>query len=250
MITRQSNPERIQEINERLSLISRLKRKYGSSLQEIQLYQQTSQDRLTRLQNADEMIETLRSQLSLVEEENNKTCQQLHELRKASALKFEKAIVKQLRALNMPKVEFHVVMTPQKRNHFGDDHVEFYLTPNVGEHRIPIKECASGGKLSRLMLALQTLLAGKEQIPTMIFDEIDANIGGETAVVVGEKLSEIGLKHQVLCITHFHQVAKHAAHHLQISKKEIEGRTVTLVKTLDEEGREREFARMLGSKAV
>lgn len=240
------NPERIASVNERLSLISRLKRKYGSSMKEIQAYQTKTQERLEILQNADAQIADLRLQLGHIENQNNTTCLRLNQLRVHCSQKFEKALVKQLRALNMPKVEFHVEITSQKRNRFGDDHIEFYLTPNVGEHRIPIKECASGGELSRIMLALQTLLAGKEQIPTMIFDEIDANIGGETAVIVGEKLREIGSKHQVLCITHFHQVAKHASHHLQIAKKEKNGRTITSVKALNDEERQLEFARMLG----
>jgi len=96
------------------------------------------------------------------------------------------------------------------------------------------------------MLALQTLLAGKEQTPTLIFDEIDANIGGETAFIVGQKLNEIGKKHQVLCITHFPQVAKQAGHHLQISKQEIDGRTITQVRALDKETKVEELERMLG----
>jgi DNA repair protein RecN (Recombination protein N) len=146
-------------------------------------------------------------------------------------------------------VEFFAEITPQKRSRYGDDKIEFFIVPNVGEHRVSLRECASGGELSRTMLAIQALLAGKEKIPTLVFDEIDANIGGETAAVVGEKLCEIGTKHQVLCITHFPQVAKLAEHHIRISKQEIEGRTVTIVDSLDASSRHQELARMLGSKS-
>jgi DNA repair protein RecN (Recombination protein N) len=146
----------------------------------------------------------------------------------------------------MPKVEFFTEIIPQKRNRHGDDKIEFYLTPNVGEHRVPLRDCASGGELSRIMLAIQAMLAGKEKIPTLVFDEIDANIGGETASVVGEKLKEIAVSHQVLCITHFPQVAKLAEHHLRIVKREINGRTLTLVDALDHDSHQQELVRMLG----
>src|SRR5262249_41223925 len=111
---------------------------------------------------------------------------------------------------------------------------------------ISIKDCASGGELSRILLALQTLLAGKEKIPTLIFDEIDANIGGETATVIGEKLRELGRGHQVLSITHFPPVAKCAQHHVQISKREREGRTFTEIAVLDSSDKKKELARMSG----
>lgn len=243
------NPERADNINERLTLINRLKRKYGSSVNEIQTYLKQSSEKLNALENADAQIDDLKARLKVLEQHNNVLSQELSESRKQTAKNLEKMLVKQLRALNMPKVEFLVEITQQKRTRSGDDHVEFYLIPNIGEHKIPIKDCASGGELSRLMLALQTILAGKEQIPTLIFDEIDANIGGETAVVVGEKLKEISQKHQVLCITHFPQVASQAHHHLQISKSERKGRTISFVKSLDPEARREEIARMLGGHA-
>ena len=146
----------------------------------------------------------------------------------------------------MPKVEIFVEIVPQKRNRFGDDKIEIFITPNVGEHRVSLRECASGGELSRTMLAMQAVLAGKENMPTLVFDEIDANIGGETATVVGEKLRAIAGGHQVLCITHFPQVAKFAQHHIRISKKEIDGRTVTMVDSLDDSAHQQELVRMLG----
>lgn len=241
------NPERAAEVNERLSLINRLKKRYGNSISEIQTYQQQILEKLNLLQDADQHIEELQNSLKILSEQNDRLSQDLTLKRHNAAKNLEKAVIHELRQLNMPKVEFHAIIKSQKRNRFGDDFIEFFISPNVGEHQIPVKDCASGGELSRVMLALQSLLAGKEQVPSLIFDEIDANIGGETASIVGEKLKEIGKKHQVLCITHFPQVAKQADHHLQISKREQEGRTITLVKELSESERKKELSRMTGS---
>jgi DNA repair protein RecN (Recombination protein N) len=242
----ENDPLRTSVVNERLSLINTLKKKYGSTLSEIQTYQASIELKLSQLENADVRIESLTKQLQEIAEENNELCAQITLLRKNSAKHLEQALVSQLRALNMPKVDFQIEIVSQKRNRFGDDRVEFYLVPNVGEQRVPIRDCASGGELSRLMLSMQTILAGKEKISTLVFDEIDANIGGETATIVGEKLKEIGQTHQVLCITHFPQVARRADHHIQISKKEIQGRTVTLVRELDHPERQKELSRMHG----
>lgn len=243
------NPQRVQELNERLSLITTLKKKYGSTLAEIENYKIETTKTLEDLENQDLKIEELKAELVILEAKNKTLAADLTIERKKSAKKLQTALIEELRSLNMPKVIFEVEFQSQSRNAKGDDFIEFYLIPNVGEHKIPIKDCASGGELSRILLAIQRLLAGKEQTPTLIFDEIDANIGGETALIVGEKLKEIGSAIQVLCITHFPQVAKQANHHLQISKKEENGRTFTHVATLkNAEERQTEIARMLGGK--
>lgn len=244
------NPERAAQLNTRLELINRLKRKYGPHLDDVQKYYQQTREKLERLENADADIEQLQEKVKQLSEKTETLGKGLSTKRKAAAVKLEKAVLKHLRSLNMPKVEFFVEITAQKRNRHGDDKMEFYLTPNVGEHRVPLRECASGGELSRIMLAIQALLAGKEKIPTLIFDEIDANIGGETAVAVGEKLKEIAAQHQILCITHFPQVAKLAEHHLRIIKKEIKGRTVTFVDLLDHSAHLEELMRMLGGTSL
>ncbi|MEI8365320.1 MAG: DNA repair protein RecN [Parachlamydiaceae bacterium] len=240
----ENNPEKAERINTRLQLISRLKKKYGSTVEEVLLYLEAAKKRLISLENAEADIELLQEKLEVASVKTNTLGNKLSSLRRASAKKLEKAVVAHLRSLNMPKVEFHVEFTPQKRGRTGDDKMEFYLTPNFGEHCLPLKECASGGELSRMLLTIQTLLAGKEKIPTLVFDEVDANIGGETAAVIGEKLREIATQHQVLCITHFAQVAKQAEHHLKIHKKEIDGRTVTFVDILDHSGQQQELLRM------
>jgi DNA repair protein RecN (Recombination protein N) len=172
----------------------------------------------------------------------------LSKKRMGEAKKLKKAILSELTLLNMPKADFEIDITSQERSKTGADRVEFFLVPNVGEHRIPIRECASGGELSRILLTIQVLLAGKKKIPTLVFDEIDANIGGLTAVVVGEKLKQIGKTTQVLSVTHFQQVAQFADRHLQISKSEVEGRTLTSITLLDDTTRQAELARMAGVK--
>lgn len=240
------NPERAAQLNTRLELIARLKRKYGSTVADVKAYLQHSKGRLGQLENADDQIASLQEKLTAICAGNNALAAALTNSRRQAALGLQADIAKHLRALNMPKVEIFVEIAPQKRNRSGDDKIEIFITPNVGEHRVSLRECASGGELSRTMLAMQAVLAGKENMPTLVFDEIDANIGGETATVVGEKLRAIACGHQVLCITHFPQVAKFAQHHIRISKKEIDGRTVTMVDSLDDGAHQQELVRMRG----
>lgn len=240
------DPQRLNAINDRLTLINRMKRKYGITVQEILAYQSHCQAKLAKLENADFEIEELKQKLQEAEEQSGLLSKELTAQRKKYGSAFGKAVTDQLRTLNMPKAIFTVQIIEQTRTRDGNERIEFFLRPNTGEHEIPLKEGASGGEMSRVLLALQTLLAGKEQKGSLIFDEVDANIGGETAAIVGEKLREISRSHQVICITHFPQVASQADHHLQISKEEIAGRTVTLVQVLDAKSREGELARMAG----
>lgn len=240
------DPHRLHEVNERLTLLNKLKRKYGSTAAEMLAYQEQTAKKLEQLENADLEIERLKELLTATELQTNQLAQELHAKREAFAKKLEDDVTKQLHALNMPKSRFEVQISEQKRTNEGDDRVEFFLHPNVGEHRIALKDGASGGEISRVLLALQTILAGKERPSSLIFDEVDANIGGETAAIIGEKLREISFRHQVICITHFPQVASCAHYHLQISKEEREGRTITLIKELDSSTRSQELARMAG----
>jgi DNA repair protein RecN (Recombination protein N) len=240
------NPEKLKIINNQLSVIDKIKKKYGPTIRDAINYYHKTKERVVELENIDSVLEQLQNELKNQETVTNQLASELTERRKKTAKKLEKSLLEQLRPLNMPKAEFFVEISVQKRSFIGDDLVEFLFSPNIGEKRISIKEGASGGELSRLMLALQVLLAGKKAIPTIVFDEIDANIGGETAIIIGEKLREIGNKHQVLCITHFPQVAKFATHHFQVFKREKEGRTITSVIFLDEISREKELSRMAG----
>lgn len=240
------DPQRADQLNSRLEQLAKLKRKYGSTVEEILSYLKDTEQKLLKLEKADENIEKLQIELEELSKKNNKLSQDITKLRQSTAKKFEKGLVEHLRSLNMSKAEFSVKITPQKRTRYGDDKIEFFLTPNVGESEISLRECASGGELSRTLLSIQVLLAGKEKTPTLIFDEIDANIGGETATVVGQKLVALAKNHQVLCITHFAQVASQATHHLRIAKKEIQGRTHTIIEYLCEDTKKEELDRMMG----
>ena len=242
----QADPKREAEIDARLSLINKLKRKYGKDAGEILLFYSDAKKKLDLLENADREIQALKEGLEAAEKRTHLKAAELTAKRKESALFFEEHVTSHLQSLNMPKALFKVVIDKQARTEEGDDRVEFFLCPNVGEQPVPLKEGASGGEIARVMLALQALLAGKGNTSTLVLDEIDANIGGETAAVVANKLREIGKKHQVICITHFPQVASQADHHLQISKEEKEGRTITVVQELNSFTKEKELARMAG----
>lgn len=244
----QHDPERLSYLNERLTLINRLKKKYGSSIAEIQAYQGQAKEKLSQLKNADTEIEEIKSKLIDVQQQTNQLAEQLTKQREEVAIHLEQALTHQLHTLNMSKAKFIISVDLQKRSSQGQDKVEFYLQPNTGEHQVALKEGASGGEIARVSLALQTLLAGKEKTPTLIFDEVDANIGGKTATTIGDNLKEIGRQHQVICITHFPQVAAQAEHHLQISKQEKEGRTVTTIRCLDPLSKQQELERMLGGQ--
>lgn len=244
--THEYNPSRLSEVNDRMGVLHALKRKYGESLEAVLHHAEERRRQIERLENRDLSLETCEKQIAEKEIECDKLAKQLTQQRYEAAKGLEQEIITHLKDLNMPSVEFHVVLTPQQRSAYGDEKVEFFLRPNKGEKEVSVVDCASGGELSRLMLSFQVLMAGKEKIPTIVFDEVDANIGGNTAVTVGTKLKEIGREHQVLCITHFPQVAMQADYHLQISKEEIDGRTMTFVQSLDDHSRELEFQRMRG----
>lgn len=241
-----SDPHRLQEVDERLSLINKLKRKYGGSPAEIASHLLAVKERLRLLDNLETAIEETQKRLDEATQECHALAKELGVKRRAAAAAFSRQMTEEVRTLNMPKAEFFVEVTEQNRTQKGDDRVEFFLSPNVGESRIALREGASGGELSRVLLALQTLMAGKENKATLVFDEVDANIGGETATIVGDKLRGISKKHQVICITHFPQVATQADHHLQISKHEKEGRTLTVVMPLNKGERKKELSRMAG----
>lgn len=242
----ENNPEEAARLNDRLEIINRLKRKYGTSVADIHNYHKSIKEKLVALENADVEIEELQEQIKKIATKNDGLAADLTKKRTAAAKKLSTRLASELQSLNMPKVSCAIILTPQKRSKSGDDLVEIFITPNVGEHQVSLRECASGGELSRFMLALQAIVAGKESTPTIIFDEIDANIGGTTATIVGEKLHAIGKNHQVISITHFPQVAKQADHHVRIAKTESAGRTITLVENLDAPSRESELVRMSG----
>jgi DNA repair protein RecN (Recombination protein N) len=242
------SPERLQTIEQKLKQIAHLKRKYGQNIPEIQHYLELQIQKLQELENQDLLLEELKSRH---EAHLHKTSALAHKLsceRKKAASALEEEITREISSLNMPKALFEVEITNKERSETGDDLIEFFLTPNVGEKRIDVKE-ASGGELARVALATKLILADRLESHTLIFDEIDANIGGKTASLVGEKLASLGKTVQVISITHFPQVARFSSSHFCIQKKEKEGRTHSIVEYLETQSqREQEIERMLGGK--
>lgn len=236
------DPVRLESLNARLSLLANLKKKYGEPtvcLKEHFL-------RLNTLQNIESEIQILKEKTEAAEKTALRLANELSSKRKAVSTYLENGMTKQLEELKMQGAKFHVVITPSLLTESGSEKIEFYLDSNIGERKISLREGASGGELARVLLALHVLLAGKEGIGTLIFDEIDANIGGATAAAIGSKLKILGKSHQVLCITHFPQVAKAADHHLGIAKTTQEGRTFCKIASLAEQDRQGELLRMAG----
>lgn len=244
-----ANPRRLAELDERLTLINRLKRKYGASCADIVAYVDSSKARLAVLDSADSRIAELQAALASLQELCDKEACQLTDKRSKAAKSLAKQMTERLRKLGMPNATFSITISPKERTASGDDAPEFFLAPNLGESSLPVRSGVSGGELSRVMLALKTILAAKEAHGTvLVFDEIDTGLGGETATFVAESLHETAKARQVLCITHLAQVASLADHHLSLEKIEAAGRTHSIVRTLTASERPHEIKRMLGGR--
>jgi DNA repair protein RecN (Recombination protein N) len=240
------NPDRLNEVQDRLHLIRTLKRKYGDTVEAVLDYLREVTEKMERLQGGEERAEELMTALRQAEQKAQNLAQELSRLRREGARRFEQAVAQELGELAMPRARFEVKLTPKPLESDGVDAVEFLIAPNAGEPPRPLSKIASGGELSRVMLAIKSVLAGVEDVPTLVFDEIDIGIGGRTAGVVGQKLQSLSQQRQILCITHLPQIASRARAHLLIEKREAEGRTVTAVTPVEGEARVREIARMLG----
>jgi DNA repair protein RecN (Recombination protein N) len=240
------DPSAFQYLENRLGAISRLKRKYGQNFEEVEAYRNKIENELARLENLSEEIKSAALELEAIRAETDKKAQQLTSQRRAAADKLQKTLSTQLQHLNMSGAELDIQISPQPRSNTGDDSVQFWLKANTGEHPSLVKEHSSGGELSRLLFAIKIALAEKNNTPTLIFDEIDANVGGKTATIIGKKLQELGKCRQVICVTHFSQVASKADQHFGVQKIESEGRTSTQIEPLSKTQREQELLRMIG----
>ena len=244
------NPQRLEEILERKELISKLKRKYGNAIKEILNYKKEVQNKLQQLINSARSMEEISSEVKRLEEELVQEAGKLSRERKIAAEKLKKKIEQELRELDMGRARFDVEIEQGEIRSSGMDEVRFLVAPNVGEDLKPISQIASGGEISRIMLALKTILAQADKIPTLIFDEIDTAIGGRIAQVVGRKMRALFPNHQVICVTHLPQIAVFATQHIFVGKQISGGRTRTVIELLDKKGRENEIARMLGGERV
>lgn len=243
--------EEFYEVEKRLNEINHLKSKYGNTIQEILTYCEEKEETLRKLQDYDSYLDELRKNLACAEAKVQEASLQLSKLRKDAAKDLTKAIKDGLLDLNFLDVQFEMVFSKlENYTAIGTDEVEFMISMNPGEPVRPLGDVASGGELSRIMLAIKTVMAEKDQIETLIFDEIDVGISGRTAQKVSEKMAVIGRNHQVICITHLAQIAAMADAHFAIEKKVENGKTRTSISLLNKEEEIAELARILGGAEI
>lgn len=241
-----ADPHRLAELDSRLTAIQRLKRRYGPSLEDVLAYEQTAEARLHQLVHATGDILRLKEQLKQAEADYELAAEALHQKRLAAAPHLSNAITKELHDLGFSRATFPITLTRGNHTARGWDVVTFAFEPNPGESPRPLAAIASSGEIARVMLAVRVILAQHNAIPTLIFDEIDANIGGETSRYVGEKMRRLGQYAQILCITHQPQAAVYGHLHFRVHKSVSDGRTQTHISTLHTNERPEEIARMLG----
>ena len=240
------DPQALEDTLERLDLINRLKRKYGGSIKEINEFRDRAQKELDDIATSDEQAEQLRVELDEVKAQLKKAAAALTKKRAAAARTLEKEIEKALHELNMEKASFAVKVEPERYTPNGADAVEFLIATNPGEPQKPLVKIASGGELSRVMLAIKSILAEADGVETLIFDEIDTGVSGGAAQKIADKLKAIGRHKQVICITHLPQLAGAADNHYLIEKDTDGELASTTLIELDREGRIHELARIVG----
>lgn len=237
----------LDKIESRLDKIDKLKRKYGSDEKEILEYLTSIEKEMLEMENSSALIEEYILELEDLKKEALEIAERIHHLRVKSAEEISKKVCEVLAFLDMPKVRFNIsVSLSSELLQNGCDNVEFLISPNPGEPLLPMEKIASGGELSRIMLALKSVLAEKDKVQTIIFDEIDSGVSGKTSRKIGIKLKELSQYAQIICITHSAQIASLADTHMKISKSEINSRTETSIKELSNDERVEEIARILG----
>ena len=242
--------DELEQIESRLDVIHRLRRKYGVTCQDILDYLEKAKAELDQIEFSDDHLERLKGKLKKAEQEAWEAAIALREGRKAAAQAMAQRILTELSQLDMPKVQFTCEFSETEVHPSGADEVVFYMSANAGEALKSMSKVASGGELARIMLAMKNVLAEKDQVATLIFDEVDTGVSGRAAQKVAEKLRNVAKHKQVLCVTHLPQLAALANTHLLIAKEERSGRTYTSVTPLDLVGRKRELARIIGGANI
>ena len=240
------SPQELDAVESRCDQLYRLKKKYGSSVEEMLDYLERSREELERIEYADDRVEQLTQKLQKQEKAAREAARTLSECRHTAARELEERISRELRELDMPKLRFSIDFQEKELSEDGTDAVEFLMSANVGETLRPIQKIASGGELSRIMLALKNVLAEQDSVMTMVFDEVDTGVSGRAAQRVAEKLAKLSRTRQVLCVTHLPQLAAMADTHFGVEKGEENGRTLTKVVSLDRAARRSEIARLSG----
>ena len=242
--------DELDQIESRLDVIHKLRRKYGVTCEDILAYLDKAKKELDDIEFADDHIERLKKKLKKAEKEAWDAAKELRKNRQETAVTMAERILKELAQLDMPRVQFACQFSETDLTPNGADTVAFYMSANAGEALKPMSKVASGGELARIMLAMKNVLAEKDQVNTLIFDEVDTGVSGRAAQKVAEKLRSVAAHKQVLCVTHLPQLAALANTHLLIAKSERDGRTYTTVTPLDIEGRKKELARIIGGTNI
>lgn len=243
------DPARLQELEERLNLIHSLKRKYGGSLGEVIAFGNEARRKLQQLESRDAEVARINADLAKASAALMKAARELSAARSKAIPKLARAVTQQLGDLGFKQSHFAVNLAQaEEATATGIDAADFQFAPNPGEPAKPLKAIASSGEMARVMLAIKTVLAAEDEIPVLIFDEVDANVGGETGAAVGAKMRQIGAQRQVLCITHLPPVAAAAQTHFVVSKETQQGRTVSNIEKLAKDARVEELTRMLGGQ--
>jgi DNA repair protein RecN (Recombination protein N) len=250
-----NDPARLESINARLDKLTGLKRKYGDSLTEVLVYLEKARHELEVLDNLDVEIEQQTEKTAALEVESLAAAEALSAARRETAANMERAMSRELESLAFEQSGVEVRFQPVQKGSenlraTGFDRLEFFFAPNPGEPPRPLAQVASGGELSRLMLAFKCLLARKDMVETVIFDEVDAGVGGEAAESVARKIKELANHHQVICITHLPQIAARGGAHFRVEKQLRDGRTITRVNRLQEDERVEELVRMLAGESA
>lgn len=244
------DPNETERAEERLDVIYRLSQKYGDSEEEILAYLENAEKERDALSFSDERAEQLRTETEKAYNEALAAAKKLSEIRIEAGKKFSADVERELAFLDMPSVKFIVNDSVGELYENGIDNIEFLLSANAGEEPKPLSKIASGGELSRIMLAIKCVLSGLDDIDTLIFDEIDSGVSGRAALKIAAKMKELSKTHQVICVTHLAQIAAFADEHKLISKEEKDGRTYTCIASLDYNGRKYELARIMGGLTV
>jgi DNA repair protein RecN (Recombination protein N) len=242
-------PDRLRQLEERVNLLQALKRKYGATLTDVIAFGEKATENLRNLEGRDAELARLNGELEKLHVQIGQVGKELSAQRRKAIPKLAKAAMQQLHGLGFQQSHFDAdLRTGEAFTASGYDAIEFQFAPNAGEPARPLRAIASSGEMSRVMLALKTVLAAQDEIPVLVFDEIDANVGGETAAVVGEKMAHIARRRQVICITHLPAVAAGAGTHFVVAKRVEDGRTVSEITQLERGERVREIARMFGGQ--
>lgn len=242
--------DRVAQLEDRITLLHNLKRKYGSTLAEVIQFGHRAKSQLADLEQRETEITRLNIEIHKANELLLSAACELATSRRNLLPSLKNAVEKQLQDLGFPQSHFEIALATTTLSATGSDIAEFLFSPNPGEPPKPLRLIASSGEMARVMLAIKTVLASVDQIPLLVFDEVDANVGGETAYVVGEKMRQIGRQRQVICITHLPPVAAAAVQHFVVTKSVHEGRTTSIISLLNHDERITEIARMLGGQTI